>query len=231
MIGFDWYYVIDFFPKILQALPVTLLIVCVAAVAGLILGALMAIVRIERLSVLHSVVAVIVSFVRGTPIYIQMFLIYYGLPAALLVFGINIVRADKMLFVLIAYSINAAGFFSEIIRSSVLSVPHDQWDAALSIGHTRPLAYIRIIIPQAVVIAIPSTGVMITGLLQDTSLTFAMGVIDVLGKATSLSKHTGHSLEAFSVVAMIFVALSTIVTLVFTFLAKKTRTQNLVVRT
>ncbi|MFP3043536.1 amino acid ABC transporter permease [Treponema primitia] len=226
MFKFDWSYVIDYIPKILQALPLTLLIVVSASVSGLLLGAVWAIFRIERIPVLGRLSAVFVSFVRGTPIFIQMFVIYYGLPLALLAFGINIMRVEKLIFVLIAYGVNSGAFFSEIIRSSVQSVPREQWDAAFSVGHSKLQTWLRIIIPQSIVIAIPSTGVMIIGLLEDTTLAFVMGIIEVVGKAQSLGKHTMHTLEAYFVVAVLFIMLSFLIERAFLHLARKTRTQG-----
>ncbi|MDR1095178.1 MAG: ABC transporter permease subunit, partial [Spirochaetaceae bacterium] len=124
---FDFKTLVEFFPVILSALPLTLKLVGVAITAGGLFGAVMAIMRIERVPVLSQVSAFLVSFMRGTPVLIQMFVIYYGLPLVLLPLGINIVRADKMLFIYIAFSLNASAFFSEIVRSSLLAVPSVQW--------------------------------------------------------------------------------------------------------
>ena len=95
------------------------------------------------------------SFIRGTPIFIQLFVVYYGFPILLLPQGIDITRSSKLLFVLIAYALNAGGFASEMIRSAALAVPKDQWDVAASVGLSRPQTYFRVIIPQIAVIAIP----------------------------------------------------------------------------
>lgn len=186
----------------------------------------MAIIRVEAIPVLRRVAELFVSFTRGTPIFIQMFVVYYGLPMMLLPLGIDIRRASKMLFVLVAYSLNAGAFFSEIIRSSILSVPRDQWDAALSIGHSKAQVYLRVIIPQSVVIAIPSTGMHLTGLLQDTALTIVMGIADMLGKARALGAHDGRELEAYFDVMVIFIVLSFLIDRFFAWLEKRSRTQR-----
>jgi L-cystine transport system permease protein len=223
---FDVKLLIEFFPAILSALPVTLKLAGAAASLGLLFGVLMAIVRIERIPVLREIAAFLVSFMRGTPIFIQMFVIYYGLPLLLLPLGINIMRADKMLFVYIAFSLNASAFFSEMARGAILAVPHDQWDAAFSIGHTKLQSYLRIIAPQAVVIAIPSVGVMFVSLLQDTALTVVMGVWDVLGRAQALGRHTFHFMEAYVDAAIIFTVLSFAIQRIFAAIEKKTRTKR-----
>ena len=155
-----------------------------------------------------------------------MFVIYYGLPLLLLPLGINIMRADKMLFIYIAFSFNASAFFSEMIRSAILAVPQTQWDAAQAIGHTKLQCYLRIVAPQAVVIAIPSVGVMFVSLLQDTALTIVMGVWDVLGRAQALGRHSLHFMEAYIDAAIIFVVLSFAIQRVFAYIAKKTQTKR-----
>ncbi|MDR2659181.1 MAG: amino acid ABC transporter permease [Spirochaetaceae bacterium] len=217
---------IEFFPAILAALPVTLKLVGVAVSLGLLFGVLMAVLRIEQVPVLRQVSAFLVSFIRGTPVLIQMFVIYYGLPMMLYPLGINIVRADKMVFIYITFCLNASAFFSEIIRSAILAVPHDQWDAALAVGHNKFQSYLRIIAPQAVVIAIPSSGVMFVSLLQDTALTIAMGVQDVLGSAETLGRHTFHFMEAYIDAAVIFIVLSFVIQQVFARIEEKTRTKK-----
>jgi L-cystine transport system permease protein len=140
--------------------------------------------------------------------------------------GINIVRADKMLFIYIAFSLNASAFFSEIIRGAILAVPHDQWDAAAAIGHNKAQSYLRVIAPQAVIIAIPSAGVMFVGLLQDTALTVVMGVWDVLGRAQALGRHSNHFLEAYIDAAIVFVVLSFALQRLFSHIEQKTRTKR-----
>jgi L-cystine transport system permease protein len=155
-----------------------------------------------------------------------MFVVYYGLPMVLLLAGINIMRAEKIIFVFIAYALNVGAFFSEIIRSAILSVPREQWDAAYSVGHSKLRTYIRIVIPQSISIATPSIGVTLTGLLQDTSLTFAMGIVDVLGRARSLGGHYYHSLEGYVVAAFFFVVLSFGIDWIFGILSKRARTRE-----
>jgi L-cystine transport system permease protein len=202
------------------------MVVLVSALLGLIVAFVLAMTRIERVPLLSQISAVMVSFIRGTPIFIQMFVVYYGLPMVLLLVGINIMRMEKIIFVFIAYALNVGAFFSEIIRSSILAVPREQWDAAYAVGHGKLRTYIRIVIPQSISIATPSLGVTMTGLLQDTSLTFAMGIVDVIGRSRSLGTHYQHALEGYVVAGIIFVVLALIIDWVFGILAKRARTRN-----
>jgi L-cystine transport system permease protein len=205
---FSWNNVLYYLPRVVSALPTTLLIVLVATVSGLVLGLLLAFPRLERVPVLRQICTVFVSFIRGTPILIQMFIVYYALPMLLMRVGINITRWDKIYFIYITYGINTGAYFSEIIRSSILSVPKAQKDAAAAAGLTKAQAYYRIIIPQSAVIAIPSLGTSITMLLQDTSLAFSLGILDVIGRVRALGAITSRVLEGYIVAAVMFIILT-----------------------
>jgi L-cystine transport system permease protein len=220
---FVWENVFFFLPRVVSSLPTTLLIVLVATVLGLFIGLLLAFARLEKIPLLSQVSRVLVSFIRGTPILIQMFIVYYGLPMLLLRWGINITRWDKIYFIYITYGINTGAYFSEIIRSAVLSVPKAQKDAAAAIGLTRLQAYVRIIIPQSLVIAVPSLGTSITSLLQDTSLAFALGILDVIGRVRALGAITSRILEGYVVAALVFIALTITLEKLFGFIEVKTR--------
>jgi L-cystine transport system permease protein len=222
---FEWKNVLFFLPRVLSALPVTLLIVSVASVSGLLIGLFLAFSRLEKIPLLSQTSRVLVSFIRGTPILIQMFIIYYGLPMLLLRAGINITRWDKIYFIYITYGINAGAYFSEIIRSAILSVPKAQKDAAFSIGLTKRQVYSKIVIPQSLVIAVPSLGTSITVLLQDTSLAFALGILDVIGRVRALGAITSRILEGYVVAAFIFIVLTIILEKIFGFIEAKTLRQ------
>ncbi|MDR2447213.1 MAG: amino acid ABC transporter permease [Treponema sp.] len=212
-------------PRALSALPVTLLIVFVATLSGLAVGLLLAFPRLEKVPVLSQLCQALVSFIRGTPILIQMFIVYYALPMLLLRIGINITRWDKLYFIYITYGINTGAYFSEIIRSSILSVPKSQQDAASAVGLTRTQSYVRIIIPQSVVIAIPSLGTSMTSLLQDTSLAFALGILDVIGRVRALGSITSRILEGYVAAAFIFIILTFALEKFFGYIEMKTRRQ------
>ncbi|MDR2404578.1 MAG: amino acid ABC transporter permease [Spirochaetaceae bacterium] len=222
---FTWKNVIYFLPRVVSALPTTLLIVLVATLSGLAVGLILAFPRLEKIPVLSHVCQVLVSFIRGTPILIQMFIVYYALPMLLLQVGINITRWDKIYFIYITYGINTGAYFSEIIRSSILSVPRSQRDAAAAVGLTRAQTYRRIIIPQSVAIAIPSLGTSMTSLLQDTSLAFALGILDVIGRVRALGAITSRILEGYVVAALIFIVLTVSLEKLFGYIETKTRHQ------
>lgn len=216
-----------FLPRVISALPTTLLIVAVATIAGLILGLVLAFLQLEKVPVLKQLCQIYVSFIRGTPILIQMFIAYYALPMLLLPLGIDITRWDKIYFIFVSYGMNTGAYFSEIIRSAILSVPRAQKDAAAAAGLTKFQAYARIIIPQSAVIAIPSLGTSITSLLQDTSLAFSLGILDVIGRVRALGAITSRILEGYVVAATVFIILTIGLEKFFGALEARTRHQAL----
>ena len=226
---FEWRNLVFFIPRVLSALPITLLIVLIATISGLAVGLLLSFPRLEKIPLLSQLCQILVSFIRGTPILIQMFIVYYALPILLLQIGINITRWDKIYFIYITYGINTGAYFSEIIRSSILSVPKSQSDAAASVGLTRVQSYFRIIIPQSVVIAIPSLGTSMISLLQDTSLAFALGILDVIGRVRALGSITSRILEGYVVAAFIFIVITIALEKLFEYIEKKTRQEALVI--
>jgi L-cystine transport system permease protein len=224
---FEFKNILFFLPRVLSALPTTLLIVTVATLLGLILGLVLAFLQLEKVPVLKQLCQVYVSFIRGTPILIQMFIVYYALPMVLLPLGINITRWNKIYFIFITYGMNTGAYFSEILRSAILAVPRAQKDAAAAAGLTRLQAYIRIIIPQSAVIAIPSLGTSMTSLLQDTSLAFSLGILDVIGRVRALGALTSRILEGYVVAAVIFIILTIALEKFFGYLETRTRHQAL----
>jgi len=211
----------QYFPDVLSALPVTLLLTLVSTIIGVIVGAGIAYVRMENTPFLKQVAAVFTSFIRGTPILIQMFLVYYGLPFFLGYVGIDADDVNALVYLFITYGLNMAAFLSEIIRAALESVPATQREAALTSGYTKRQMYFKIIFPQAVIIAMPSFATMVISLLQDTSLAFTIGVIDVVGKAKALGTATFHTVEAYISAMIIFVILSFILERLFRWIEKR----------
>ena len=218
---FNWQLVIDYFPHVLAKLPVTLLIVGVATVIGLVLGALLAFARIEKVPLLDQIAAVFVSFIRGTPILVQLYVVYYGIPAVLTACGVDSSSWDKLYFLYITYGLNTAAFQSETIRAAFLSVPRLQTEACQACGLTKVQTYWHVIIPQAARVAIPTFGVNTISLLQDTSLAFTIGVVDVVGEAKALGTISFHMLEGYIDCAVIFVILSFVLSKAFAMLERK----------
>lgn len=212
---------IDSFPKLLSRLHITLYIVAVALLFGFLLGMYIAVIRLHKVPILSQLATAYVSFVRGIPILVLLYIVYIGLPLVVGVLGVNINRWDTMIFVMIAYIVNTSAFLSEIIRSAVAGVDIGQTEAAYSVGMTRWQTFRRIIAPQAIQIAMPALGNTVVSLLKDTSLAYTLGVIDLVGVIKAISSNTYRSLEAYAAAAIIFFILSSILEQVFKWIERK----------
>jgi L-cystine transport system permease protein len=219
---FSWERFFENIPRLIKYFPVTLEIVLIAEAVGIVLAVLIALARINRTPVLNRVFIVYVSFMRGTPMLVQMLIVYYGFPMLLQsLFGLDVNALSKIFFVILTYALNQGAFVSEIFRSSILAIPAGQTEAGYSVGLTKLQTFWRIVAPQAVRIAIPSFGADFVGLFQNTSLAFMVGIIDMMGRANSISAVSKHVLESYVFIMIVFVAISLLLKLVFNTLDKR----------
>jgi len=206
---FSWQRVVKNFPILITKLPVTFEIVAVAFSLGFILALLIATTRIKKVPLLNQILTVFISFERGTPLLVQMLVVYYAFPIVLYkAFGIDSRRWEKIIFVDLALILNQGVFLGEIFRGAILAVPKGQKEAALACGISDSKAFIKIILPQAIRIALPSTGLTLIGLFQETSLVYMLGVMDIMGRASALGATSGHNLESYLIIALIFVLIN-----------------------
>ncbi|PWV97308.1 L-cystine transport system permease protein [Paenibacillus cellulosilyticus] len=206
--GFDFAYVFKYVPKLLSTLDLTLLIVAGAIATGLIIGLLVALPRLYHVPVLKQLSMVYVSFFRGTPVLIQLFLFYYGLPEILKLVYIDVTRVPVLYFVIFTLGLNAGAFISETIRAAVTAVNRGQVEAAYAVGMTGYQAFTRIILPQALAIAVPVFSNLVIAMLKETSLAFTLGVMEMTGKAQSLGALSQHFLETYISLAIIYLIIS-----------------------
>jgi len=219
---FDVGYLIKSFPIILSYVDTTVLITFVATMIGIVIGIVVALIRINKIKVLDKIAAVYISFIRGTPFLVQLFLVYFGLPELMQKLGYQGIRDIPALFyVYIVFSLHVGAYISEIIRSAILAVDRGQLEAAYAIGMGTVQAYRRIVLPQAFSMALPAMCNTIISTLKATSLVFNVGVIDMMRKADLMGANSHRSLELYIDVAIIYVALVYIVSKMSTLLEKK----------
>jgi L-cystine transport system permease protein len=209
---FDVPYVGEILPSVLKAIPVTLLVTFLPILLGMVFGLLIALARNYRIFAVHHLAALYVSFIRGTPMFVLLFLFYYGLP---LLFGFSVQTIPALLTGLITFTFYCAAYLSEIIRGALKSVDMHQMEAARSIGMTFFSAYRRIIIPQAVVIALPNFFNYTAATLKNSSLVFAIGIIDVMASAKIAAEVGYRFIESYTLVAALYVIFSVIFSMVF----------------
>ena len=212
---FSWQRMGSALIQILPCLWVTVKVVFISDFAGIILGLLISEVRMKKTPILYQLVTVFISFMRGTPLIVQLMLSYYFVPRLLGMFGINAVRWPKLVFAYIAYGLNQAAFVGEMFRSSIEAIPPGQIEAARSLGFRQLQTYTHVIIPQMVRIVLPAFGNDFVGLFQGTSLVYLLGIMDVLGRAKAVGTFSGHYIEPYLIALVIYVIISLLLNFLF----------------
>lgn len=175
------------FPYVIQALNVTVYVLVMSTVLGILLGILYTFGKLSKNKIIHAISSVLVSFFRGVPMPALLFLIFFGTPEIVRVFGIDANSWSPEIFAIISFTLNSSAFFEEIFRAAYLSIEKGQIEAAQSIGMTKLQTFRRVILPQAAVSALPNLSNMVIELLKNTALAFSVGVVDMMGKADQYS--------------------------------------------
>lgn len=205
---FEISYVFEYFVKLLPSLKITLLIVFSSIVIGVVVGLLVALPRLYRIPILQRLAGIYVSFFRGTPILIQLFLFYYGMPELFKVIGIDISRISALYFVILAYSLHSGAYISEMIRGAVAAVDRGQVEAAYAMGMSGFQAFSRIVLPQATAISIPVFANLVIGNLKDTSLAFSLGIMEMSGTARTIGALSQRFVEIYLALAILYLLIS-----------------------
>jgi L-cystine transport system permease protein len=198
------------FKEIIKALPITLILTIVPLLTGFLIGIGVALVRIYKVKYLYRIANGYVSFFRGTPIIMHIMVIYFGFPLLLdqlsirFDLGIQTNKIPIILFVLIALTLAAGSYLSEIIRSGIISVSNGQMEAAYSVGMTKFQAMIRIILPQALAQSIPNFTNIFVGFLHTSSIAFLVSQKEVTGAANIVASVNLKFLEAFIAAGIIY---------------------------
>lgn len=217
MAGFDFNYLLGVMPVILQALPITIGISVLSMTIGLILGTVITFFRLTPIQVVNRMFNIYVSFFRGTPLMVQLFIFFFGLPQVLPVLS----KVDAFTATVLVLSINASAYISEVLKGTINAVDRGQFEAALSVGMTKLQVMDRIILPQAFKIAILPLGNTFISLIQGTAITFMIGLKDIMGVSKVSAASSYRFLEAYLAVGIIYWILTLIVSKVIDFMDYK----------
>lgn len=186
---------------LIAASVVTIGLAAASMAVGLVIGLSVAMARVGKVPVLDQFVRVYVSLIRGTPLLVQIFMIYYGLPQI----GIQL---EPIPSGVIALSLNVGAYLSESFRAAILSVSRGQYEAGLSLGMTYWTVMRRIVIPQSIRTALPTIGNSFISLLKDTSLVSVITVTELLRATTLVIARTFQPLTLYAEAAVIYWLLS-----------------------
>ena len=204
------------FPLLLTAtvratIPVTL----ISFVFALILGTLTALVRYGRVPVLSQLGLLYVWVFRGTPLLVQLFIVFFGLPKIGITF-------EAWTAAIITLSLNTGAYASEAIRASISSIPKGQWEAAQTLNLTGPQIFGRVIAPQAYRIALPPLGNDFIDLVKGTSLLSTITIAELFMTGQQIASRTYEPLIMYVQVAFIYLIISTVLTALQSWLEKRT---------
>jgi L-cystine transport system permease protein len=212
-----------YLPALLQALPTTLYLLFVSVAAAIVFGFLLAWAKIGKNRVLKLLSSIYISFMRGTPMMVQVLLVFILVPSIAFDHGIDTSSWSPTIYALLAYSMNLSAFFAEIFRSAYLSLDYKQIEAAQSLGMSPVQTFMRVIFPQGAAVALPNLTNMSLEQMKNTSIAAVIGVYDILAKAQQLAKNNYGvgQMELYLTVGVIFWVMGLIILLLSNMATRK----------
>ncbi|MEE9987358.1 ectoine/hydroxyectoine ABC transporter permease subunit EhuD [Agrobacterium pusense] len=209
MYGYEWdtttwlTYTTSILPIILIGLTVTLKAATAGFAIALVLGLVFALLRRSRVKMISWPTALVVEFLRDTPLLVQLFFLYYVLPD----FGIVL---PAFLTGALALGLQYAAYTSEVYRGGIEAVHHGQWEAATALNLTRMQTYTDIIIPQAIPRIVPAMGNYLVAMIKETPVLSVVTVLEMMGLANMIGERTFEYLVPLKLVGLIFLLLTII---------------------
>ncbi len=184
-------------PLLAGTLQGTIPLTAISFAGGLVVALIVALMRLSPIAPVSAVARVYVSVIRGTPLLLQLFIIFYGLPSM----GVTV---DPFPSACVAFTLNVGGYASEVLRAAILSVPKGQSEAAATVGMNYATTMRRIVLPQATRVAVPPMSNTLISLVKDTSLASTIQVTELLRKAQEIAAPTYEFFTLYTVAAIYY---------------------------
>jgi polar amino acid transport system permease protein len=188
-------------PIIAQGLAITVLITITGTAIAMCIGLVLAIMRRARAKWISLPAEAFVEFVRATPLLVQLFFLYFGLP----VFGISL---SALVTGIIGIGLNYSAYTAEVYRAGIEGVPRGQWEAARALNFSHGQTWVRIILPQAVRKVIPALGNYLIAMFKDTPILASISVLEMLEQAQIVGSENFRYLEPMTEVGLLFILVS-----------------------
>lgn len=216
----DFYLVIANWPIFWEGLQNTLLLLVISLAAGGLMAIPLAIIRAVRVPVANELAYGFIYFIRGTPLLVQLYVIYFGLSQFAFIrdSAAWVILREPWWCALICFSIGTAAYTAEIFRGAIEATPRGEVEATIAAGMSRPLAFRRVILPSAFRRALPAYGNEVIFNLHTTVIASTVTVIDVLGAARSFNNKYYLAYEGFITAALIFIVIVFVITRIFRFM-------------
>lgn len=212
---FDYKLAIESLPYVLTGLPYTLGIALVSTIMGTLLGFVLAVMRMSKTAPIRWLSRLYISFMRGTPTLVFLFLLYFGLPFI----G---VQFDAITAAIIGFSLSSAAYIAETIRSALASVDHGQWEAAYALGLKKGFIMRKIIVPQAARIAVPPMGNVMLDIIKGTSLAAMITVPEMFQNAKIVGGREFDYMTMYILVAVVYWGVCSVFAMLQDYLEKRT---------
>jgi polar amino acid transport system permease protein len=215
-------------PELIKKIPITLELALFSFLVSIVVGLLIGVARYKKIKVLGKIATAFLSFMRGTPMLIQLYVAYYGIPAILKIFNswganINVNLVPKLVYAFVALGLYQSAFTSETIRAALESVDNGEIEAGTAMGMTYPQIFRRIIIPEALENALPGINNSIIGLIKGTSLASTCGIIEITYQNQILAGRDYRYLEGYVALAIIYWVITLVLERVFKVVENKTK--------
>jgi len=208
--------IISWIPQLLQGAKITILLTLCSVCAGLVISVFLALGEMSKSKFLRGLCKAYVFFFRGTPLLMQLYFVYYGLPSINRALTIN----SQFLAAFIAYSLNSGAYCCEIIRAAIQSIDKGQFEASKTLGMSYAQTMAHVIIPQSVKRLIPPVGNEFIMMLKDASLVSMIALADITKVTRSIQSSTASSL-VYIPAMILYLVITAVFTLVFHVLEKK----------
>lgn len=199
----DWEFAISILPTLLKGLKITLLATFLGVIVAAVMGLVFALLRRSPNRVVSKATGFVVEFIRGTPLLVQLYFIFYVLPDA----G---VRLPPLAAGVLGMGLHYAAYFSEVYRAGIEAVPRGQWEAARAVNLTQRQTWVNIILPQAIPPMIPAMANYVLAMFKETPLLSAITVLELMGEARSVANSTYRYIEPMTLVGVFFLVVSII---------------------
>ena len=187
----------SFLPMVEGAIKGTIPLALMSFALGMVLALAIALMRLSKVKPVRWFARFYISVIRGTPLLVQLFVIFYGLPSVGLVI-------DPWPSAIIAFSLNVGGYAAEVVRAAILSVPQGQWEAGHTIGMSRAMTLRRVILPQAARVSVPPLSNTFISLVKDTSLASLILVTDLFRQAQEIAAFSREFMVLYLEAAFIY---------------------------
>ena len=195
----------------------TIQIFLLTLIFSLPLGLLVAFGRMSKNAVIRTITKIYISIMRGTPLMLQLLVVYFG---PYYIFGVNISSSYRAYAVVIAFAINYAAYFAEIYRGGIESMPVGQYEAAKVLGYGKTQTFVKIILPQVIKRILPSVTNEVITLVKDTSLAFSIAFAEMFSQAMALAA-SQKSMIPFVAAAIFYYVFNYVVAFIMEFFEKK----------